>query len=112
MNRLFAGTLRLEHVGQTISLNGWVQKQRDFGDLIFIDLRDRSGVCQVVIARGRGADDATVNAAKDTRGAFVLRIAGTAAARAAHERNTKLQTGAAEVVANAIAILHGADTPT
>jgi len=111
MNRLFAGTLRLEHVGQQIALNGWVQKQRDFGDLIFIDLRDRSGVCQVVIDRGRGADDATVNAAKESRGEFVVRIEGTVAARADNVRNPKLPTGDVEVVASAITILNRADTP-
>src|SRR5436309_1164007 len=111
MNRLFAGTLRTEHVGQTITLMGWVQKQRGFGDLIFIDLRDRSGVCQVVIDRGRGADDATVNAAKESRGEFVVRIEGTVAARADNVRNAKLPTGDVEVVASAIAILNRADTP-
>jgi aspartyl-tRNA synthetase len=111
MNRLYAGTLRLEHVGQQIALMGWVQKQRDFGDLIFIDLRDRSGVCQVVIDRGRGADDSTVNAAKESRGEFVVRIEGSVAARADNVRNPKLPTGDVEVVASAITILNRADTP-
>jgi aspartyl-tRNA synthetase len=111
MNRLFAGTPRLEHVGQQIALAGWVQKQRDFGDLIFIDLRDRSGICQVVIDRGRGADDATVNAAKEARGEFVVRIEGTVAARDEKVRNPKLPTGDVEVVASAITILNRADTP-
>jgi len=111
MSRLYAGTLRLEHVGQQITLNGWVQKQRDFGDLIFIDLRDRSGVCQVVVDRGRGADDATVNTAKESRGEFVVRIDGTVAARADNVRNAKLPTGDVEVVASAITILNRADTP-
>src|SRR3954451_5378560 len=111
MNRLFAGTLRLEHVGQQIALAGWVQKQRDFGDLIFIDLRDRSGVCQVVIDRGRGAGDATVDAAKETGSEFVVRIEGTVAAREEKVRNPKLPTGDIEVVASSITILNRADTP-
>ncbi|HJW92995.1 MAG TPA: aspartate--tRNA ligase, partial [Thermoanaerobaculia bacterium] len=85
--------------------------QRDFGDLIFIDLRDRSGVCQVVIDRGRGAGDATVDAAKETRSEFVVRIEGTVAAREEKVRNPKLPTGDIEVVASSITILNRADTP-
>ncbi len=111
MNRLFAGTLRLEHVGQQLTLSGWVQKNRDFGDLIFLDLRDRSGICQVVIDRGRGASDETVNTAKEARGEFVVRIEGTVAARAENVRNAKLPTGDIEVVATSVTILNRADTP-
>ncbi|HKB81100.1 MAG TPA: OB-fold nucleic acid binding domain-containing protein, partial [Thermoanaerobaculia bacterium] len=55
MNRVSAGTLRLEHVGQSTVLAGWVQKQRDFGELTFIDLRDRGGICQIVVDKARGA---------------------------------------------------------
>ncbi len=111
MTRHFAGTLRLEHVGQQIILKGWVQKNRDFGDLIFLDLRDRSGICQVVIDRGRGANDETVNAAKEARGEFVVQIEGTVAARAENVRNAKLPTGDIEVVATSVVILNRADTP-
>ena len=63
MNRIYAGTLRNDHVGQTVMLNGWVQKQRDFGELVFIDLRDRSGVCQIVIDRERVASAELLDAA-------------------------------------------------
>ena len=111
MTRSFAGTLRNDHVGQTVTLQGWVQKQRDFGDLIFIDLRDRSGICQVVIDRGKGADDATIAAAKECRGEFVVQIEGAVAARAESSRNAKLPTGDVELVASAITILNRADTP-
>jgi len=55
IERTPAGTLTLKNVGQKITLAGWVQKHRDFGDLVFLDLRDRSGICQVVIDKARGA---------------------------------------------------------
>jgi aspartyl-tRNA synthetase len=111
MERKYAGTLRTSDVGSKVALAGWVQKQRDFGDLIFIDLRDRSGVCQVVIDRGRGADDETVAAAKEARGEFVVRIEGEVAARAENVRNPKLPTGDVELVATRVEILNRADTP-
>ena len=72
-NRVPAGSLRNQDVGKAITLAGWVQKQRDFGDLVFIDLRDRSGICQVVIDKARGADDALLSAAKEARSEFTRR---------------------------------------
>jgi aspartyl-tRNA synthetase len=111
MNRIFAGTLRLNHVGQEITLFGWVQKQRDFGDLVFIDLRDRSGICQVIVDRGRGADDALLNAAKEVRSEFVISLEGTVIARAEESRNPKLATGDVEVLARRVSILNTAETP-
>src|ERR1041385_2448574 len=93
MNRTPAGTLRSSHVGQSVTLAGWVQKQRDFGELIFIDLRDRSGVVQIVVDRERGAGDALINAAKELRGEYVVRIDGVVAERAPDVRNPKIATG-------------------
>jgi len=111
MNRHPAGTLRKEHVGQTVTLAGWVQKQRDFGDLIFIDLRDRSGVCQVVIDRGRGAADDVVSAAKELRSEFVVRIEGNVVERSESQKNAKLATGEIEVLATKVEILNRSETP-
>jgi aspartyl-tRNA synthetase len=111
MERKYAGTLRMENVGERVALAGWVQKQRDFGELIFIDLRDRTGICQVVVDRARGADEATLAAAKEARSEFVVRIEGEVAARAENVRNAKLPTGDVEVVATRIEILNRADTP-
>ncbi|HEX8169442.1 MAG TPA: aspartate--tRNA ligase [Thermoanaerobaculia bacterium] len=105
------GTLRKENAGQPVTLNGWVQKRRDFGELIFIDLRDRSGVCQVVVDRERGASDEVVAAAKELRGEFVVRVEGEVVERADAQKNPKLPTGDIEVVARAIVILNRADTP-
>ena len=73
MNRTYAGTFRKEHAGQTVKVEGWVQKQRDFGELIFIDVRDRSGVVQVIVDRARGAGEAVVSTAKEARSEFVIR---------------------------------------
>ena len=111
MNRTYAGTLRLSAAGTTVTLCGWVQKQRDFGDLVFIDLRDRSGVCQVVVDRGRGASAELLAAAKELRSEFVVRIDGVVDARSVESRNPKLATGEVELVATSIEIYNRADTP-
>ncbi|HEX7150999.1 MAG TPA: aspartate--tRNA ligase [Thermoanaerobaculia bacterium] len=110
MTRLYAGTLRKDHVGQTITLNGWVQKQRDFGELIFIDLRDRTGITQVVVDRGKGASAELVALAKELRSEFVVRIEGAVVERAEAQKNAKLPTGEVEVVATDIVILNRAET--
>jgi len=111
MNRFPAGTLRLEHVGNTVSLAGWVQKHRDFGDLVFIDLRDRSGICQVVTDKARGAGEALLASAKQVRSEFVVRIDGEVIARAEDSRNPKLPTGDVEVLARNVEILNTSETP-
>ena len=111
MKRVPAGTLRSTDVGQQISLAGWVQKHRDFGDLVFIDLRDRSGICQVVIDKARGANDALLSAAKEARSEFVVRIDGEVIARAAASVNANIATGEIEVLARAMEILNTSETP-
>ena len=111
MNRNPAGDLRKRDVGASITLAGWAQKQRDFGELIFIDLRDRSGICQVVIDRERGASAEVIAVAKEVRSEFVLRIEGDVVERAEGQKNPKLPTGDIEVVAKSIEILNRADTP-
>src|SRR5438309_6775440 len=111
MKRVPAGTLRSTDVGRQISLAGWVQKHRDFGDLVFIDLRDRSGLCQVVIDKARGAGEPLLSAAKQVRSEFVVRIDGDVIARAEDSRNPKLPTGDVEVLARSIEILNASETP-
>jgi aspartyl-tRNA synthetase len=111
MNRTPAGSLRKEHVGGSVSLAGWVQKQRDFGDLVFIDLRDRSGICQVVIDKARGANDALLSSAKEVRSEFVVRIDGEVMARAAASVNANIDTGDIEVLARGMEILNISETP-
>src|ERR1043166_9742206 len=110
MDRIYAGTLRKEHVGTRLALAGWVAKQRDFGELIFVDLRDRSGVCQVVVDRGKGCPPDVVAAAKELRSEFVVRIEGEVIERADAQKNPKLATGDVEVLASTIEILNRAET--
>ncbi|HVS33536.1 MAG TPA: aspartate--tRNA ligase [Thermoanaerobaculia bacterium] len=111
MDRLYAGTLRREHVGKQIALAGWVQKQRDFGELIFIDVRDRSGICQVVVDQKLVKDADVVSAAKELRSEFVVRIEGEVVHRLDERRNPKLPTGDIELLASRIEILNRAETP-
>jgi aspartyl-tRNA synthetase len=111
MSRQFAGTLRAANAGESITLNGWVQKQRDFGELIFVDVRDRSGVCQVVVDRERGADDELFAIAKELRSEFVVRIDGKVEMRAEAQRNAKIATGDVELVATKIEILNRSAPP-
>ena len=111
MERIYAGTLRKEHVGQRVILAGWVQKQRDFGELIFVDVRDRTGLCQVVVDQKLVNDPELISSAKELRSEFVVRIEGEVVNRLEERRNPKLPTGDVEVVASRIEILNRADTP-
>ena len=69
------GTLRLSDEGKTVTLVGWVAKRRNFGSLVFIDLRDRSGICQIVF------DETMAESVKDVRSEYILQVTGTVAAR-------------------------------
>jgi aspartyl-tRNA synthetase len=95
-----AGDLRASHVGQTVTLTGWVARRRDHGGVAFIDLRDGSGWCQVVIN-----DEAT---AGSLRAEWCLKIIGEVIARPSGSENTKSATGAIEVVANEVQVLSAA----
>ena len=103
------GALRAEHVGRRVQLGGWVDRRRDHGGLIFLDLRDRDGIVQVVV---RPEGDAGAHAAASTvRGEYVLRVAGEVVARDQAAVNPNLATGEIEVVADAVEILNPAKTP-
>ncbi|MGA6162340.1 aspartate--tRNA ligase [Amycolatopsis magusensis] len=95
-----AGTLRAEHAGQTVVLTGWVARRRDHGGVIFIDLRDASGVAQVVFREGEMAERA-----HSLRSEFCLRITGEIAARPAGNENPEIPTGAIEVLVTELEVL-------
>jgi aspartyl-tRNA synthetase len=105
----YCGELREAHVGQTVTLMGWAATRRDLGGVIFIDLRDREGLCQVV-ARPEVSTAAHASADR-VRSEYVLAVVGEVAARSAETLNPKLPTGIVEVLAREIRVLAEARTP-
>lgn len=95
-----AGTLRAEHVGQTVTLAGWVANRRDHGGVAFIDLREASGIVQVVIR-----DEEVAHA---LRAEYCLKVTGEVVARKEGMENPNLATGAVEVVASDVEVLSAA----
>jgi aspartyl-tRNA synthetase len=111
MTRTYAGTLNKEHSSTVVTIAGWVQKQRDFGELVFIDVRDRSGILQVVVDRSKGASEALLAAAKELRSECVVRIEGEVRERSEQTKNPKMPTGEVEIVATTIELLSRSETP-
>jgi aspartyl-tRNA synthetase len=103
------GELDLARVGERVTLAGWVNRRRDHGGLIFIDLRDRFGVTQVTINSDQ-APDAHDNASQ-TRSEYVIQVQGVVAARPEGLRNPNLPTGDVEVHADQVTILNAAKNP-
>lgn len=103
------GELRREQVGQEVTLAGWVHRRRDHGGLIFIDLRDRSGIVQVVFDAETPL--ATYQVAREVRPEYVLQVQGRVRPRPADMVNLNMPTGEVEVLARAAQILNPAQTP-
>ncbi len=103
------GELRPDHVGQVVTLAGWVHRQRDHGGLIFVDLRDREGITQVVFNPETSAETHAVGAR--ARVEYVLQVTGTVQARPEGLVNPQMATGQIEVKARTAEILSEAKTP-
>jgi aspartyl-tRNA synthetase len=101
------GSLTRGDVGRSVVLTGWVHRRRDHGNLIFVDLRDRSGLCQVVFRPEES--EAAHREAKDLRSEYVVAVAGKVVARDAANLNPNLPTGEVEVVATDIDLLNRAE---
>ena len=104
---MYAGRVREEHIGQEITLKGWVARRRDLGGLIFIDLRDREGIMQLVINPEKVSAEVMATT-ESLRSEYVIEVTGQVAAR--EQANDKLATGAVELNVTALTILNTAKT--
>ena len=103
------GELRESNIGQNVVLNGWVDRRRDLGGVIFIEIRDRHGITQIVFEPT--FNEQAHNAAKDLRSEFVISVEGVVRKRPADTDNPDLATGHIDVMVNNLVILNHAETP-
>ncbi|WP_032093623.1 aspartate--tRNA ligase [Necropsobacter rosorum] len=106
MRTHYCGALNREHIGQAVTLSGWVHKRRDLGGLIFIDMRDREGIVQVCFDP---AFPDALNAAGALRNEFCIQISGEVIARPANQINRNMATGEVEVLAKALTVYNAAE---
>ncbi|BBD55278.1 aspartate--tRNA ligase [Planktothrix agardhii] len=105
MRTHYCGNLRSTHLGETLTLCGWVDRRRDHGGVIFLDLRDRTGIVQIVSDPERTAD--SYKAAEGLRNEYVVKITGRVSQRPPESLNPKLATGEIEIYADQIELLNG-----
>ncbi|MCL4862129.1 MAG: aspartate--tRNA ligase, partial [Caldilineaceae bacterium] len=103
------GELTLHHVGQRVTLAGWLHRRRDHGGLIFLDLRDRYGITQVTVDSATAPEVHAV--AAQARSEFVLQVRGVVQPRPPGQENPNLSTGEIEVIADAVTVLNPAKQP-
>ncbi|CNK93428.1 aspartate--tRNA ligase [Yersinia aldovae] len=103
MRTEYCGQLNLSHVGQEVTLCGWVNRRRDLGGLIFIDMRDREGIVQVFFDPDQNA---AYKQASELRNEFCIQIAGTVRARPDSQINKDMSTGEVEIFANTLNIIN------
>ncbi|MBI4780021.1 MAG: aspartate--tRNA ligase [Oscillatoriophycideae cyanobacterium NC_groundwater_1537_Pr4_S-0.65um_50_18] len=109
MRTHYCGQLRAEHVGQTVTLFGWVDRRRDHGGVIFIDLRDRSGISQIVSDPERTPE--SYLPAGDLRNEYVVKITGRVTQRPPDSLNPRIPTGEVEIYADQIELLNAVRKP-
>nr|WP_248509008.1 aspartate--tRNA ligase [Sporosarcina sp. NCCP-2222] len=105
----YCGELNEQTIGQTVTLQGWVQKRRDLGGLIFVDMRDRTGLVQVVFNPDISKEALAI--AETLRNEYVVELVGSVVEREENQKNPKLKTGAIEVQAEKVVIINEAKTP-
>ncbi|MBP0049653.1 aspartate--tRNA ligase [Marinobacterium sp. AK62] len=108
MRSHYCGDLRAEHIGEDVTLSGWVHRRRDHGGVIFLDLRDREGIAQVVFDPDR---EESFNLADSVRNEYVVEVRGTVRARPEGTINPEMGTGEIEVLGKELVILNKAETP-
>jgi aspartyl-tRNA synthetase len=108
MRSHYCGELNTDHLGQEVQLCGWVHRRRDHGGVIFVDLRDREGLVQVVFDPDRAE---TFTLAEQIRAEYVLRVEGRVRPRPEGTENTDLPTGQIEVLGLELEVLNTSDTP-
>lgn len=108
MRSHYCGDINKTHVGQTITLCGWADRRRDHGGVIFVDLRDRAGIVQIVFDPDAGE---YFQLADRVRGEFVLKVTGKVRERSAGTVNPNMPTGEIEIYATTLDILNNAETP-
>ncbi|HFI0464457.1 TPA: aspartate--tRNA ligase [Streptococcus suis] len=106
----YAGLVNEQYVGQTFTLKGWVQRRRDLGGVIFIDLRDREGFCQVVF-NAQYLNPDQMQAADKLRSEYVVEVTGTLNRRVQAQINPNIPTGHFELMAESLTVLATAKTP-
>lgn len=106
MRTEYCGQLRLSHVGQQVTLCGWVNRRRDLGSLIFIDMRDREGIVQVFFDPDRAE---VLKLASELRNEFCIQVTGTVRARDEKNVNSDMATGDIEVLASSLTIINRAE---
>ncbi|WP_019321864.1 aspartate--tRNA ligase [Streptococcus mutans] len=105
---MYAGAVRSEHIGQELTLKGWVARRRDLGGLIFIDLRDREGIVQLVV-NPKTASNTVVKSAESLRSEYVIEVTGMIVER--DQANDNLPTGCVEMQVTQLTILNASQTP-
>lgn len=105
----YCGQITKEQIGETVTLNGWVQRRRDLGGMIFIDLRDRSGLVQVVFNADEGKD--LLEKAEKLRAEYIVKVTGNVEERLEGAVNPNMATGEIEIVATELTIVNKSKTP-
>jgi len=108
MRSHYCGDLRKEHIGEEITLTGWVHRRRDHGGVIFLDVRDRQGIAQVVFDPDR---EESFKLADSVRNEYVIELKGLVRDRPEGTTNTEMPTGEIEVLGKELIILNKAETP-